>query len=393
MCNIVDVIFTFKIRDLIKPPKPNLKINVSDIINSYNSMKKILRTKLNAKNKYFLKIFIGVLIINSITFILFGLSSKYNFTFFINSLIFIFSLVLIFYYIRYTQHTNRKSIDVAINTAHQIGEGNLVLSLPDYSTDNQGGRMIQELLIMSKHLALSMKQIRKIATNVNKNASSYGTDAEKLAESSTEMAATIEQISSAIEQMSANISSNSHNAIETQSIAKSALKGVIKGNDSTQRMREAMNIVAQKISIVQEIAAQTNILALNAAVEAARAGESGRGFSVVASEVKKLAEKSRVNADDIEKYTRKALLISERAGIELEKLVPKINQTVKLIDDIANSSSEQDIGSNQIIDAINQLNTVSQTNATFAESFQVQSSKLIDSSDLLESIIKDYKVN
>jgi methyl-accepting chemotaxis protein len=253
--------------------------------------------------------------------------------------------------------------------------------------------MLHSLNIMSKQLTFSFKQMRKIAHNINANGEFYGSDSQKLAQGASEMAATVEEISSAIEEMSSNIHQNTDHAVKTQILTKEALNGVRKGNESTQKVREAMNQIAQKISVVQEIAAQTSILALNAAVEAARAGEAGRGFSVVATEVKKLAEKSRISSGEIEKLTRRALLISERAGIDLEKLVPQISKTVELVDEITNSSKEQQIGADQINYAINQLNSVTQENASAAELFQVRSKELLDNVGLLKDIIQDYKVS
>ena len=354
-------------------------------------MKRNIKLKLDDDNRFVLFIVSGIILVNLITLLLFNLIQTPEYKLFWRIFIVLLSAFLLFVFIKINYKRYNKSITHAIRAAHQISEGDLVLSIPDYSQKNKAGEMIHELNVMSKHLAMTIKQMRKISSGITKHARSYGMDSEKLAEGASEMAATAEQISSAIQQMTANIHLNTDNAIQTQSIAKDALKGVRKGNDSTQKMREAMNLVAQKIGVVQEIAAQTNILALNAAVEAARAGEAGRGFSVVATEVKKLAEKSRISAVEIEKQTRRALLISERAGIDLEKLVPQITQTVELVDEIANSSSEQKLGADQIADAINQLNSVTQENASFAETFQTRSNELIDNVHLLIDIMNDYK--
>ncbi|MBN2166796.1 MAG: hypothetical protein JW717_11010 [Marinilabiliaceae bacterium] len=355
-------------------------------------MKKYLKFKFDTKARFILYIISGITIFNILSIISIQYALKTNNPVIISLLVLITLTAILSIFISIIYKKFNKTLLLAIKTAHQISEGNLVFSLPNNKMNGNAGQMIQELNVMSKQLIFSIKQIRKIANSINKDASGYGNESEKLAEGASEMAATVQQISSAIQQMTANIHINTENSLRTQSIAKDALNGVKKGNDSTQRMRESMSIVAQKIAVVQEIAAQTNILALNAAVEAARAGDAGRGFSVVATEVKKLAEKSRVSAIEIEKLTRKSLLISERAGIDLEKLVPQISETSKLVDEIATSSKEQEIGAEQIADAINQLNTVSQENALFAESFKTRSENMIDSSVLLKDIIKDYKI-
>jgi methyl-accepting chemotaxis protein len=345
--------------------------------------------KIQPQSKFVVHLLRGITIITVIAITLLLLSSSIILRIFIG----LTGLATIYVFVGYSYKKFFSSISHTITIANQIAEGNLIVKLPDNSQNDYASDLLYALNIMSKQLTLSFKQIRKITQNINDNGISYGEDAQKLAQSATEMAATIEQISSAIQEMASNIHLNRDNAHKTQALAKDALNGVRKGNESTQRVRESMNLIAQKISVVQEIAAQTNILALNAAVEAARAGEAGRGFSVVATEVKKLAEKSRVSSTEIEKLTRKALLISERAGIDLEKLLPQISRTVELVDEIANASSEQQIGADHINTAINQLNQVSQENATSSEMLQNRSGELIERVELLQDIIKDFKVN
>ena len=126
--------------------------------------------------------------------------------------------------------------------------------------------------------------------------------------------------------MVANIEQNNENAIETERITVETAKDVNIASQLTTEATSSMKAIAEKISIISDIAFQTNILALNAAVEAARAGEHGRGFSVVATEVRKLAERSKIAADEIANLVSKGLKVSQQAGEKARLLVPDIEK-------------------------------------------------------------------
>jgi len=155
----------------------------------------------------------------------------------------------------------------------------------------------------------------------------------------------------------------------------------------------SMKKVATKIKIVNDIAFQTNILALNAAVEAARAGEHGKGFAVVAAEVRKLAEQSKKAADEINTLSVSGVEVSEKAGQQLEAIVPEMKRTLRLVQEISAASREQSSGTDQINSAIQQLSTVIQQNATASEELATNSEELAEQANKLKDIISTFKIN
>jgi methyl-accepting chemotaxis protein len=191
--------------------------------------------------------------------------------------------------------------------------------------------------------------------------------ARHLGEGSSQQAASLEQISSAMEQMSANIRQSSDNASQTEQIAHKAAQDAEESGKVVIQSVAAMKSIAEKISIIEEIARQTNLLALNAAIEAARAGEHGKGFAVVAAEVRKLAERSQTAAGEIGELSANTVSLAEQAGEKLSQLVPDIQKTAELVQEISVASKEQDVGSDEINRGLQQLDTVVQQAAASSE--------------------------
>jgi methyl-accepting chemotaxis protein len=196
-----------------------------------------------------------------------------------------------------------------------------------------------------------------------------------------------------MEEMASNIKQNADNATQTEKIARQSATDAQASGDAVGRAVEAMQTIAEKITIVQEIARQTDLLALNAAVEAARAGEHGKGFAVVASEVRKLAERSQAAAAEIGTVSSQTVKVAQEAGGMLEKLVPDIKRTAELVAEISAACREQDIGSDQINQAIQQLDKVTQQNASASEQMSATSEELAAQAEQLQSSIAYFRTN
>jgi methyl-accepting chemotaxis protein len=196
-----------------------------------------------------------------------------------------------------------------------------------------------------------------------------------------------------MEQMAANIKQNADNAAQTEKIARQSSTDAEASGAAVGRAVVAMRTIAQKISIVQEIARQTDLLALNAAVEAARAGEHGKGFAVVASEVRKLAERSQAAAAEISSLSGETVQVATEAGEMLNRLVPDIRKTAELVSEISAACREQDIGASQINEAIQQLDKVTQQNSGASEEMSATSEELAAQAEELQASIAFFKVD
>jgi methyl-accepting chemotaxis protein len=196
-----------------------------------------------------------------------------------------------------------------------------------------------------------------------------------------------------MEEMGANIKQNADNAIQTERIALKAAADAREGGEAVSKTVDAMKSIASKISIIEEIARQTNLLALNAAIEAARAGEHGKGFAVVASEVRKLAERSQKAASEITDLSKTSVSVAEQAGDLLAKILPDVQKTASLVQEITLASREQDSGAGQITQALQQLDAVIQQNAASAEELAATAQELSEQSGNLQSTIAFFRID
>ncbi|QGY39110.1 HAMP domain-containing protein [Pseudodesulfovibrio cashew] len=287
------------------------------------------------------------------------------------------------------------SIGRVASAMTQINRGDLFVErLPE-----REGRPRDELEQLAVALNSMSDQLREVVHNVQLSAESVtagslelaGTS-QALSDGATNQAASVEEVSSSMEEMTSNIEQNTDNAQETEKIARQAAEDAKRGGKSFSQTIEAMREIADKISIIEEIARQTNLLALNAAIEAARAGEHGKGFAVVAAEVRKLAERSGVAAGEISQLSASSVDIAEEAGKVLEKMVPDITRTAELVQEITAGSTEQHTGSTQIKDAILELDRVVQQNSAEAEHVAASSETLAGHAAQLQEIIGYFRL-
>ncbi len=229
--------------------------------------------------------------------------------------------------------------------------------------------------------------------NVSSGSEELSSAAEQVSQGATEQAAAAEEASASMEQMAANIKQNADNAAQTEKITRQVTKDAEASGEVVRRAVAAMETIAQKIVIVQEIARQTDLLALNAAVEAARAGEHGKGFAVVASEVRKLAERSQTAATEIGALSIDTVKAAQSAGEMLTNLVPDIRKTAELISEISAACREQDVGASQINEAIQQLDKVTQQNASASEQMASTSEELAAQAEELQTSIAFFRID
>jgi methyl-accepting chemotaxis protein len=196
-----------------------------------------------------------------------------------------------------------------------------------------------------------------------------------------------------MEEMVSNIQQNTDNAKQTENISGKATDSMLEMSKIGRESFDSIKTIAEKITIINDIAFQTNLLALNAAVEAARAGEHGRGFAVVAAEVRKLAERSKLAADEIGYLSKNSLKITEKTRESLDALVPEIQKTSQLVQEITAASIEQNSGADQINSAIQQLNVVTQQNAASSEEMATSAEELSSQAESLKEAVSFFKID
>ena len=275
-----------------------------------------------------------------------------------------------------------------VNLSKEMAGGNLNVSVAKRS---EADEQMESLARMTAKLRTVVEETKGAVENVISGSQALSASSEHLSQGASEQASSVEETAATIEEMTANIRQNSENALATEKIANQASENARQGGEAVLRTVAAMNEIASKIMIIEEIARQTNLLALNAAIEAARAGEQGKGFAVVASEVRKLAERSQLAAGEINDLSSDSIEIAEQAGKLFESIVPDIQKTAELVQEIAAASREQDSGASQMSHAIQQLDTVIQQNASAAEEMASTAEQLNSQSRHLEEMIAFFQ--
>ncbi len=273
---------------------------------------------------------------------------------------------------------------------NELAKGNLTVEARERS---QKDILMQSLKEMLTNLREVVEQVTVAGENVASGSEQMSSKAGEISQGATEQASSAEEVSSSMEEMAANIRQNADNAKQTEKIALKAAEDAKEGGKSVTETVDAMKQIAGKISIIEEIARQTNMLALNAAIEAARAGEHGKGFAVVASEVRSLAERSQMAAQEIGRLSVTSVEVAEKAGEMLIRIVPDIQKTAELVQEISAASNEQNTGTEQINRAIQQLDQVIQQNAGASEEMSSTAEELSAQAIKLQEIIAFFRLN
>lgn len=287
--------------------------------------------------------------------------------------------------------SNLKAVGEAMLVMKEMEAGNLTVSIKgNYVGEFDDFK--KSLNGMIEKLSYVIAEVRGAANNIASASEQVSATAQSISQATNEQAASVEETSASVEQMSASINQNTDNSRVTDGIAGKSAKDANEGGAAVKDTVVAMKSIADKISIIDDIAYQTNLLALNAAIEAARAGEHGKGFAVVAAEVRKLAERSQVAAQEIGEVAKNSVGLAERAGSLLDEIVPSINKTSDLVQEIYAASEEQSSGASQITAAMSQLSQATQQNASSSEELAATAEEMSGQAEQLQQLIAFFKV-
>jgi methyl-accepting chemotaxis protein len=308
-------------------------------------------------------------------------------TIFVASVIFtVLAFLLIYLYRSITSPIKELSV-----IAEGYGIGDFAIQM-DESRKDEFGHVAKLFNHTGREILDIIAEVKTVAENVAMGSQQMSSTAARMSQGATEQAASAEEASSSMEEMTANIRQSADNALQTEKIAGKAAIDAEHSGIAVAESVNAMKDIAAKTSIIAEIARQTNLLALNAAIEAARAGEHGKGFAVVAAEVRKLAERSQTAAAEISELSSSSVEVAERAGEMLSKMVPDIQKTAELVQEISAASNEQNNGANQINKAIQHLDSVIQQNAGASEEMSSTSEELASQADHLQNAMAFFKI-
>lgn len=301
------------------------------------------------------------------------------------------SIIIIIAMVYLISRSISAKIQQGVEFAQKISEGDLTAKLEVYQNDEIG--------ILANSLNQMVGKLKEIVNEINeRSAEIAGTGhdisngSQLMLQGASSQAEAAQEVSASMEEMAANIQQNTQNSVQTEKISLQTKRSMDLMETSGKKSITSIHKIASKISIINDIASQTNILALNAAVEAARAGEHGRGFAVVANEVRKLAERSKLAADEIALISNDSVVITQESDKIINDLAPEIEKTVRLVQEITMASNEQSTGINQVNIALNELNNIIQQNVSSSELLATNAQKLADEADQLKMIISFFTI-
>jgi methyl-accepting chemotaxis protein len=281
-------------------------------------------------------------------------------------------------------------LDEMAGVARGIASGDLTQRVAPRSERDTFGNAFSAMM---QKLAQVLTEVRGSAGALNAAAGQVSSSSQTLSLGTNQQATSVEETTASLEEMSASITQNADNSRHMEQMAIKATGDVEESSQAVKQSVEAMTKIAEKISIIEEIAYQTNLLALNAAIEAARAGDHGRGFAVVATEVRKLAERSQAAAKDISGLAGSSVDIAQRSGRLLSDLVPTIRKTADLVREVTAASHEQADGVKQINQAMSSVDSVTQRNAAAAEELASTAEEMAAQSETLEQTIAFFRIH
>lgn len=300
-------------------------------------------------------------------------------------------VVSILLLIRYVSRFIKPLSDLAI-LAEKISQGDLYINSECAPTNDEIGKVQISFVEMQHKLREIISEIQATAESISTASNYLSSSSQNISQGASEQASNAEEVSATMEQITSNIQHNTLNAREAEKITQRVTREVIESAESAAVSARAMNDIADKIGFINEIARQTNILALNAAVEAARAGEYGKGFAVVAAEVRKLAERSQIAAVEIDELSKKAKVIAGQTEEKMRLLVPEIEKSSMLIQEISAASMEQAKGAEQVNSSIQQLSQVTQQNASASEELATNAEEMAARAQNMKELIDFFNL-